>query len=425
MFACLFLALLAGVTFAQPAKDEPPAVTWDTLKDRMKWESEHGFTGVVLVARDGQILLHEAYGMANRDKQIPMKHDTILAIGSTPIDFTKAGILLLAQQGKLNLSDPISKFFDQVPDDKKAMTLEQLMTGRSGLPDFHDIPSDKDKDHSWIDRDEAVRRILGSELLFAPGKGRRHSHSAFGLLAAIIEKVSGQSYQDFTREHLYQPAGMTDTGFFGDKIAPERMALGYGPRKDGEINAPPYWGKTSWLVMGSGGQTSTALDMWRWVQAVHGGKLLNEDSRRVYGGKGDILVGGDLYGFYIMYAGDHRNCMIIMSNAVRPRFNKSVEQLGNSLAGLVAGRGPGKFTLGVELDLNDASQVKVATVVPGGSADRSGLRAGDVLKSINGKPIGDDLREMLGTVLQAGKAFEFGIEREGKPLTVTIKPEAR
>lgn len=425
MFVCLFSTLMACMTIAQSAKDEPPAVTWETLKERMKWESDHGFTGVVLVARDGEIVLHEAYGLANREKQVTMKPDTILAIGSTPIDFTKAGILLLAQRGKLKLSDPITKFFENVPDDKKAMTLQQLMTGRSGLPDFHDIPSDKDKDHSWIDRDEAVRRILGSQLLFAPGEGRRHSHSAYGLLAAIIEKVSGQSYQDFTREHLYKVAGMTDTGFFGDKIAPERLAIGYGPRKDGEINAPPYWGKTSWLVMGSGGQTSTALDMWRWVQAVHGGKLLNEESLRVYGGKGDVLVGGDMYGFYIMYAGDHRHCMIIMSNAVRPRFNKGLEQLGNSLAGLVAGRAAGKFTLGVELDIRKEGTVKIGTVLPGGSADRSGLRVGDVLKSINGKPFGEEQLEMLRDVLQLGKPFELGIEREGKVQTVTVTPIAR
>lgn len=424
MFVCLISALMACIPFTQPEKDEPPALTWDNLKARMKWESDHGFTGVMLVARDGQVVLHEAYGMANREKQLAMKPDTTLAIGSTPIDFTKAGILLLAQQGKLKLSDPITKFFDHVPEDKKAMTLEQLMTGRSGLTDFHDIPGDKDKDHSWIDRDEAVRRILAGKLLFAPGQGRRHSHSAFGLLAAIVEIVSGQSYQDFTREHLFKPAGMNDTGFFGDAIPTERLAIGYGPRKDGEINAPPFWGKTSWLVMGSGGQTSTALDMWRWVQAVHGGKLLNEDSLRVYGGQG-VLVGGDVYGFYIMYAGDHRNCMILMSNAVRPRFNKAVELLGNGLAGLVAGNVPGKFTLGIQMEVLDKGHVKIAAVSPGGAADRSGLRVGDLIKTINGKPLGDDLRETLGAALQKGGPIEVGVERDGKVMSVTIKPPVR
>lgn len=86
-----------------------------------------------------------------------MKVDTILAIGSTPIDFTKAGILLLAERGKLSLDDPITKYFDKVPDEKKAITLKHLMTGRSGLQDFHDVPEDRDPDHGWIDRAEAVK----------------------------------------------------------------------------------------------------------------------------------------------------------------------------------------------------------------------------------------------------------------------------
>ena len=76
---------------------------WDTIAPRMQWEAERGFSGVVLVARDGAVAFHQAYGLANRDKKIPMRPDTIFAIGSTPIDFTKAGILLLAERRKLTL----------------------------------------------------------------------------------------------------------------------------------------------------------------------------------------------------------------------------------------------------------------------------------------------------------------------------------
>src|SRR5262249_6077131 len=158
---------------------------------RMKSEVERGFAGVVMVARDGKIVFNQAYGMANRDKKIPIKLDTIFAIGSTPIDFTKVGILLLAERGKLKLDDPLTKHFDNVPDDKRGITIRHLMTGRSGLQDFHDVPGDQDPDHSWIDRDEAVRRIFAQQLLFEPGKGRQHSHSAWGLLAVILEKASG------------------------------------------------------------------------------------------------------------------------------------------------------------------------------------------------------------------------------------------
>src|SRR5262249_48905233 len=290
-------------------QEPPPRLAWDKLEARLKWEADHGFSGVALVTRDGKVVFHEAYGLANREKRIAMRPDSILAIGSTPIDFTKAGVLLLVDRGKLSLDDTIPKYFKNVPEDKRVITIQHLMTGRSGLQNFHELPTDADPDHSWIDRDEAVRRILNQKLLFAPGQGRRHSHSAWGLLAAILEIVSGQSYPEFTREHLFKPAGMKDTGFFGERYEEERMAGGYGPRNDGEINAPPYWGKTSWLVMGSGGQVSTAMDMWRWVQAVAGGKLLSPESLRQYVNPGQgILTGGDMYGFEIMYAGNPRSC---------------------------------------------------------------------------------------------------------------------
>ncbi len=403
----------------------PPTIGWESLDARMDWETDQGFSGVVLVARDGVIKLHKAYGLADRDKKIAMRPDTILAIGSTPIDFTKAGILLLAERGKLSPDDSITKHLDNVPDDKKAMTIRHLMTGRSGLQDFHDDMSDRDKDHSWIDRTEAIKRILSQDLLFEPGKQRQHSHSAFGLLAAIIEIVSGQSYQDFTRENLFKPAGMTDTGFFGDKYADERMAIGYGPRKDGEINAPPYWGKTSWLVMGSGGQTSTAEDMWKWTQAVKGGKLLSKESLQLFAGPGEgMLVGGDRYGFDILYAGNAKSFMVVMSNARAPKRRPQLERLGQELTALVTDRKPAQFTLGVQLKVEEDGPIKIESVIPGGAAEKAGLKAGDLLLKANGKPLGETPAAVLA-LLQTGNEIEFEIDRDGQRQTIKVKPAPR
>src|SRR5262249_40528900 len=122
--------ILGAQTKMQP-KDSGPAMTWQSLETRVQSEVDDGFVGVGLVARDGKIVLHKAFGVANREKRIAMRPDSILAIGSTPIDFTKAGILLLAEKGKLSLSDPITKFFDNVPEDKRPITVRHLMTGRS------------------------------------------------------------------------------------------------------------------------------------------------------------------------------------------------------------------------------------------------------------------------------------------------------
>lgn len=421
------LALIAPVVIAVIAQgDAPPPISWDTLPERMKWEAQQGFSGVILVARGGKTVFNEAYGLANREKSIPNRLDTIFGIGSTPIDFTKAGVLLLAQRGKLGLSDAISKYFDGVPEDKRAITIEHLMTGRSGLPDFHDIPSDRDPDHAWIDRAEAVRRILGQKLLFKPGEGQEHSHSAWGLLAAIIEIASGQSYPDFTREHLFKPAGMNDTGFFGEKYAEERMAIGYGPRKDGEINAPPYWGPTSWLVMGSGGQVSTVPDMLRWVEALRGGKLLPADVVARHWRYGDLLAGGDMYGFEILYGEGRDALFIIVDNAGGPRKRSAWRRLGEELMQLVTDRKPPRFSFGIQVEPGDDGRPVLRGVVAGSAAERDGLRAGDVLLSVGGKPAGvDDLLDLLQASLQSGEAVTFEIERGGARQKVAVKPNPR
>ncbi len=411
---------------AAPQVDIP--MTWETLEARLQAEAKAGFAGAVLVVRDGKTVLNKGYGLANRERGIANTPETIFAIGSTPIDFTHAGILLLAQRGKLELGDPITEFFKDVPPDKRAITVEHLMKGRSGLPDFHDVPSDRDPDHAWIDRDEAVRRIFAQELLFAPGTSRRHSHSAWGLLAAIIEIVSGEPYPQFTREHLFKPAGMKDTGFFGDKIAADRLAIGYGMASDGEINAPPYWGPTSWLVMGSGGQVSTTGDLYRWLEALRGGKILEAQwAAKYFGRPGGVLTGGDQYGFEIVYTPGPGTLMIMVSNS-NPRGQRAAtNRLGRDLAGLVnAGLAPG-FTLGLQLAIESepGKGVTVAQVAAGSAAERDGIRNGDTLISANGTALGTEPMDVLDPLLRTGQVITFEIERDGAGQTIRVTPKPR
>ncbi len=189
---------------SRPAPDAPPDVPpieWDSLSQRLEGEAQAGFSGTVLVVRGGKIVLHRGYGLAQRERGIPNTTETIYAIGSVPIDFTRAAVLKLEEMGRLLTSDPIGKFLPAVPEDKRSITLDQLMSGRSGLPDFHQFQGvDVDPDLSWIDRETATRRIMGQTLLFSPGKGRAHSHSAWVLLAAIVEIASGQPYGEFLKQ---------------------------------------------------------------------------------------------------------------------------------------------------------------------------------------------------------------------------------
>jgi len=401
------------------------AVTWATLGARLDAEAAQGFTGVVLVVRDGETVVERGFGLANRSAQFPVTPGTIFAIGSAPIDFTFVGIMQLQEEGKLAYSDPITKYFDNVPADKRSITLEHLMTGRSGLRNFHDIPSDRDPDHHWISRDEAMQRIFDGELLFKPGTSREHSHSAWGVLAAVIEIVSEQTYQEFTRERIYKPLRMHSTGFHGDTIVPERLAIGYGMRTDGELNAPPYWGETSWLVMGSGGQVSTAGDMGRFIEAVASGEVVNEENTALFrrASRG-LLNGGNAYGFEIYYTYAPDTYMVLLANAVDANTRRPVAQLARDIGDLILESQHPPYSMGVGIGM-EGGRLFLSSVAEGSAAWDAGLREGDVLVGIGGQAFGEDVLELLDPYLHSGKVIPLDVEQDGQRVRVMLKPRRR
>ena len=271
--------LALGGVLAPPAAAQSD-VTWETLPELMELAEVNGFCGSILAVRDGEVVLDEGYGFADPEKQHEVTPRTLFAIGSTPIDFTHAAILKLAEMGKLSLDDSIAEYLDpilghhadkrgprdgrldpdyprKVPRDKRAITLEHLRTGRSGLYDFPGIEGvDENMDLSPLDRAGFLKRVMGSELLFEPGASERHSHAAWGVLAAIVEIVSGQGYEEFLREHFFDPAHMARTGHYprAKGFDASEVAVGLGGNVWGEVNAPTHWGETSWLVLGSGGR---------------------------------------------------------------------------------------------------------------------------------------------------------------------------
>ena len=299
------------------ASAQAAAITWETLPARMDEESKAGFSGFVYAVHDGKVALSHGYGFADRDKRAPIDENTIFGIGSTPIDFTRAAVLKLEEMGKLKTSDPITKYLKDVPSDKQAITIDMLMSDSSGLMNFHEMPGEGDQHLTWIDRDEALRRMMSEKLLFPPGKGQAHSHSAWVLLAIIVENVSGQSYAEFLQKNIFAPAGMTHTSLFEGvaKVPDEQVAVGYGDVKSGKVNSPKYWGRTSWLAMGSGGMVSTPLDLYRFITAVRSGKLLAPAQTQKFGPSGGVMVGGDVHGFLCVHAEHGDDAVVMCSNS--------------------------------------------------------------------------------------------------------------
>jgi CubicO group peptidase (beta-lactamase class C family) len=249
----------------------------DNLRANFDLLEAEGMSGLVYIRLGGQLVFEHAFGMANKELGIPNTLNTIFGTGSRPIDYTQAAIYLLDQQSHLDMDDTIDRYFSNVPQDKRLITIRHLMTGQSGLPDFFHTKKDWDPDLAWIDRETAERRILTQKLHFTPGTEREHSHGAFVLLAALIERVTGTLYYGFIREHFLDPAKMMRTGEYGEirGLTVSNFAAGYGRKSVGLPNIPPNWGPTSWLIKGSGGMYSTLGDLLNFYEYLRSGNVLD------------------------------------------------------------------------------------------------------------------------------------------------------
>lgn len=256
-----------------------------------------GYSGVALVAKDGEIVLRKGYGMADRAARIPITADTVVQIGSCTKDFTIVAILQLHERGLLNIKNPITEFFKDVPEDKQGITIWHLLTQQSGLIDHIG------GDFELATKEGIIRGALGTTLLFAPGSDRSYSNMAFNLLAAIIEDVSKQSFDEFVRDYICVPLGLRDTGFLLPGFDPKRVAHGYLGVEDRGImiakpHAPdgPYWN-----LRGAGGMLSTVTDMFRFYTALWGDRLMKPETRdmRFAPGQPVVLAGSDLVQFFL------------------------------------------------------------------------------------------------------------------------------
>jgi CubicO group peptidase (beta-lactamase class C family) len=231
-----------------------------------------GFSGALLAVKDGKVILNKGYGMAIRSDNLANTSETVFSTGSITKQFTAAGIMKLEMMGKLKTEDLIAKYFDNVPEDKKAITLHNLLTHTSGVadalgPDFVIAP-----------RDETTRKTLDAPLRFKPGEQFGYSNAGYSMLAAVIEKVSGQSYEEFMNKNIFVPLGMKFTGYRIPEWDKKVVAHWYvGERDNGtplEKNYP------QWHLLGNGGILSTTEDMYKWHLALLDNKVLSAEVKK-------------------------------------------------------------------------------------------------------------------------------------------------
>jgi CubicO group peptidase (beta-lactamase class C family) len=270
-FARLLVAVLALTTLGAAPVRTPLGEKLDAHMSRLE---AYGFSGSLLVAKGGEVILNEGYGFADAQRKVPFTSETAFDIGSITKQFTAAAILKLEMQGKLGVSDPISKWLEGVPEDKKGITLHHLLTHSAGLEDVFG------GDYEEMPREWLVKAALGSKLLWAPGTRYRYSNAGYSLLAAVVELASGKPYEEYLRENLWKPAGMARTGY----RLQEKGPLAHGIVGDGEDWGTPLdqaWAPDGpwWNLRGNGGVLSTAGDLYKWHQALEGEAILSQEAK--------------------------------------------------------------------------------------------------------------------------------------------------
>jgi CubicO group peptidase (beta-lactamase class C family) len=262
-------ATATPVLTATPLSTAPPAPTatrtaqdlgaeLDTIMQKVTKAGV--FSGAVLAARDGQIILSQGYGLADRDKKIPNTAQTRYRIYSITKQFTAMAILILQEQGKLNVQDLLCKYIPDCPAAWKEITLHHLLTHTAGIPDIIASADYAEIKATPSPPDQTILRFKDKPLDFQAGEKWSYSNSNYILLGSIIERVSGQTYEDFLQKNIFGPLKMVNTGYDHNRTD---LAIGYANqtiiKADGVDMSIPY---------AAGGLYSTVEDLYRWDQAL-------------------------------------------------------------------------------------------------------------------------------------------------------------
>jgi len=269
----LLLVTVINVLFAQTKQDNE--MMKNRIDNYLNQSVDQGFSGAMLIYRKGEVILNKGYGYANKAKKLNNTPDTVFDVGSVSKQFTAAAILKLEQQNKLNVEDTLSKFFKDLPEDKKHISIHQLLIHSSG---FINGIGKNDFDH--IPLNDYFTKLFATKLLHIPGSKHMYSNAGYSILARIIEIVSGESYESYLNQNLFKPAGMKYTGYLLPKWENLNLAHGYSYNVlDTGSMAARYKtdGKISRVLLGNGGINSTQNDMFLWYKALQTEKVLSRE----------------------------------------------------------------------------------------------------------------------------------------------------
>ncbi len=331
--AGLYLVVSQSVTAQNVKSDKQIAIE---IEQYMKLSVEHErFTGSILVARDGKPIVSRGYGLANVEHDIPNTPKTVFRLASLTKQFTATSIMMLQEQGKLNVNDPFCKYLADCPPAWQPITIRQLMTMTHGIPGVSslDLGALRGLPVPW---DQWLEATAKKPLEYKPGAEFRYLGSGYTLLGFLIERISGKSYGEFLEENIFAPLGMKNSGHEDPIRILKNRAIGYRQLPGEPITNLPY--REIVRMYASGGVYSTTEDLLLWDKALYTDKLLSRLSieemyvpdkemlpGKVYAsgvwistkhGRREIAHGGNATGFitYIARYPSDKVTVIVLSN---------------------------------------------------------------------------------------------------------------
>jgi CubicO group peptidase (beta-lactamase class C family) len=275
------------------------------------------FMGAVAMVQKGKPLLESACGLGNAEWNAPNTVDTKFRIASITKEFTAAAILLLQQEQRLSVRDPISRYVDDLPQSWRPVTLHQLLTHTSGIPSYTDGPV-KHLNRMGATPKQLLDLVRDKPLSFQPGDRFYYNNTGYILLGMVIEKASGLSYAQFVRQRLLVPAGMENSGFDDSAIVLPNRAAGY-IFSGGLRHAEPVDASVPWSA---GGLYSTVGDLVKWAEVLAGGRILNaEQQKTMFNSNPEAKARDANYGYGIV---------------ITRRFNRGLRYHGGGINGFTS-----------------------------------------------------------------------------------------
>lgn len=283
----LTLPLILSSAFAQ-SNDSQQRLS--QLVDRL-FETQQ-FMGTVIIAEKGKTTFEKSVGMADLEQAIPNTSDTLYRVASVTKSFIGVAILKLQEEGKLQVTDPLSKYLPDYPNGAN-ITLHQLLTHTSGIFNYFERSDIATLRTQRPTPPELIQKFAHEPVDFAPGGPYRYSNSGYILLGQVIEKASGMPFETYLQQKVLTPMGFQKTNFYRDDAQLPERAQGYTPDGEGFMKADLF---NYEVVQAAGGLSATPRELVQWLPGVFGGKVLGPQSIQAFAGP-HVPVGGGHYAY--------------------------------------------------------------------------------------------------------------------------------